>query len=411
MPVVIFRYDDYHADRGAQDASKSQIERRLLDIFSRHNVPLTMGVVPNVVEDYVGTFQPANLSTCQRANLPTFQLVNDREKLTALKAAIARGVVEPALHGWQHQNVNTLACWQVDKLERANVPTFQRSNVPTFQPANVPTSQRNSEFVGLQFEEQLRKIEQGKRALEEWLETPVVSFIPPWNTYDEQTVRALDAVHIRALSASLSTAPNGSGLSPCQGEATALVCLPRTCALAEFDDALTEVKNVGRLAGWNVGRLERWQVKRSNVPTFQRSNVPTCQPGNVPTFQRSNLPTCQPDVAVIVMMFHHFSFFESDDPLARQYANVSLEQLESLVARCARDETIETLTIGEAARRYRDQLSDGRFAAAVQYDACLRRLSHKRYIGKHLARRFPHRAFYPVEFYRKRLKWLQALAR
>ena len=236
--------------------------------------------------------------------------------------------------------------------------------------------------MGLQFEEQLRKIEQGKRALEEWLETPVVSFIPPWNTYDEQTVRALDAVNIRALSASLGTVPNELGRSTCQGEATALVCLPRTCALSEFDDALAEVKKVGRLA-------------RSNVPTFQRSNV----------------PTCPRDVTVIVMMFHHFSFFDSDDALARQYANVSLEQLESIVARCARDETIETLSVGEAARRYHDPLCDGRFAAAAQYDDCLRRLSHKRYVGKRLACRYPHRAYYPVEFNRKRLKWLQSLSR
>lgn len=347
MTVVVFRYDDYHADRGAQDASKSQIERRLLDIFSRHNVPLTMGVVPNVVADYVGTLA--------RSNVQTFKLVDDREKLTALKTAIARGVVEPALHGWQHQNVSALA----------------RSNVKTLK--------RNSEFMGLQFEEQLRKIEQGKRALEEWLETPVESFIPPWNTYDEQTVRALDAVHIRALSASLGTAPNGLGLSTCQGEATALVCLPRTCALAEFDDALKEVKRVQTID----------HRSRDNETGGQRSR----------------------SLAFIVMMFHHFSFFGSDDPLARQYANISLGQLESIVARCARDETIETLSIGEAARRYRDQLCDGRFAAAVQYDHCLRRLNHKRYIGKHLARRFPHRAFYPAEFYQRRLKWLQMLSR
>lgn len=359
MPVVIFRYDDYHADRGAQDASKSQIERRLLDIFSRYNVPLTMGVVPNVAEDY-------ETSDSQRY----FPLAADREKLTALKTAIARGVIEPALHGWQHQNNRTLG----NDRRRQETTGDSRKQHPVVpcRPLSSPslsTSQRNSEFMGLQFEEQLRKIEQGKRALEEWLETPVVSFIPPWNTYDEQTVRALDAVNLRALSASLSTAPNGLGLSTCQGEATALVYLPRTCALAEFDDALAEIQKVGAVRS----------------------------------------PSRDGDGVFIVMMFHHFSFFESDNALARQYANVSLEQLESIVARCARDETIEPLSIGEAARRYRDQLCDGRFAAAVQYDDCLRHLSHRRYVGKRLARRYPHRAFYPVEFYRRRLKWLRIL--
>ncbi len=369
MPVVIFRYDDYHADRGAKEASKSQIERRLLDIFSRHQVPLTMGVVPNVAEDY-------ETPDAQRY----FPLADDHEKLNALKAAIARGVVEPALHGWQHQNNRTLGNDRRQQ-ETTGDDGKQHPVIPYRSPSPpLPSaSQRNSEFMGLQFEEQLRKIEQGKRALEEWLETPIVSFIPPWNTYDEQTVRALDAVHIRALSASLSTVPHESGLSTCQGEATALVYLPRTCALSEFDDALKEARKVQTTD----------HRPRDKETTGQRSGV------------RSPV--------VIVMMFHHFSFFDSDDALARQYANVSLEQLESIVARCARDETIETLSIGETARRYQNQLCDGRFAAAVQYDDCLRRLSHKRYVGKRLARRYPHRAYYPVEFYHKRLKWLQIL--
>jgi hypothetical protein len=317
MPVVIFRYDDYHADRGAKDTSKSQIEYRLLEIFSRWNVPLTMGVVPNVAEDYEVPSSPRY-----------YPLAEDGEKLQALKTAVERGIIEPALHGWQHEAV------------------FKNG--------------RQSEFMGLTFDAQLSKIQQGQRTLEDCLETSVSSFIPPWNTYDEQTIRALDAVNIRALSAAFGTARHG--------EAAALVFLPRTCALSEFDQARMEIEKV--------------------------ENGLRAVPAEGVTF--------------IVMMFHHFSFFESDDKLARQYANVSLEQLESIVERCARDASVQTLSIGEAARRYQEQLSDGRFAAAVQYDDGLRRLRDKRFIGG-LAHRYPHRAFYPVEFYRKRLRWLGTL--
>jgi hypothetical protein len=318
VTVIIFRYDDYHADRGAKDASKSRIEYRLLDIFSRHQVPITMGVVPNVSEDYEVA-----------SSRHYFPLSDDRKKFVALQDAVACGVVEPALHGYQHETVTQ--------------------------------NGRKSEFMGLQFDAQLRKIQQGQRALETWLNVPIASFIPPWNTYDEQTVRALEAVNIPALSASLGTA--------CQGEATALVHLPRTCALSEFDEALAEVRGVGN--------------GRRAVPS---------------------------GVKFIVMMFHHFSFFDSDDALARQYANVSLEQLESIVERCAHDENIQALSIGEAAHRYKEQLQDGRFAAAVQYDDCRLRLGHKRLIGAPLARRYPHRAFYPIAFYQKRLPWLKRLA-
>jgi hypothetical protein len=80
----------------------------------------------------------------------------------------------------------------------------------------------------LQFNAQLRKIQQGQWALEAWLDTPIASFISPWNIDDEQTVRVLELVNVRAWFASLGIA--------CKGEATALLFRPLTRALSEFNN-------------------------------------------------------------------------------------------------------------------------------------------------------------------------------
>lgn len=72
--------------------------------------------------------------------------------------------------------------------------------------------------AGLQFEEQVRKNQQSQRALEAWLNMTIASFTSPWNTYNQQTIRTLNAGNSRALSGSLGIA--------CKGEAVALVYFP-----------------------------------------------------------------------------------------------------------------------------------------------------------------------------------------
>jgi hypothetical protein len=68
-----------------------------------------------------------------------------------------------------------------------------------------------SEFAGDRYDRQLRKIGGGKRYLERTFGVPVISFIPPWNDYDENTCRALSAAGVHVLSAELK-GPTGADL-------------------------------------------------------------------------------------------------------------------------------------------------------------------------------------------------------
>jgi hypothetical protein len=88
-----------------------------------------------------------------------------------------------------------------------------------------------SEFAGLSYEDQLQKIQKGKESLETGLRLsiPVSVFVPPWNSYDDNTLRALEATHFHCLSASVLGGANSS---------TALAFLPCTCPIAAIRDAV-----------------------------------------------------------------------------------------------------------------------------------------------------------------------------
>ena len=253
---MVFRYDDYHASYGEATRAQDEIERRFLEAFAERSVPLTLGVVA----DY-GARRP---------------LEDDAPKLDALRDAVASGRAEAALHGVTHQSLS-------------------------------PDGQRDSEFAGQPPEEQAERLRRGKHGLESWLgEGTVASFIPPWNTFDDATLAALDALGIIALSAALSERP-----------AEPLVAVPHTCGLRHLRRTLR------RLDG---------------------------RPGHV----------------FVVCMFHHFSFTDSPDPLARTYGQIALAELPPLLAWCRGRPGIEFLTIGRAAAQYRDKLTDGRVAEAAE---------------------------------------------
>jgi len=252
--IVAFRYDDYHARLGTRDEPKDEIERRFLGIFAEHQVPLTLGVVPKYANQ--------------------FPLAEDPGKLELLRAHLASGRMEAALHGFTHQSF-------------------------------AAPGARNSEFTGTPPEQQAERLRAGKAMLEDWLGTSVVSFIPPWNTYDEATVAALTGLGFSTLSADLSQAPVPE--PP--------VALPHTCGFRELRGTL------------------RWLTRR-------------------------------PGLGVVVCMFHHFSFTESPYDSARTYGRTTLAGLGDLLAWCRGQAGVELKTLGDAAERVRELFRDGRVDAA-----------------------------------------------
>jgi peptidoglycan/xylan/chitin deacetylase (PgdA/CDA1 family) len=138
--IVVFRNDDI------QEFSGSAAERRFLQLFVENGIPQTYALVPFKKD-----------------------LEKENDLVSLLKDQQAKGLAEIALHGYAHEN---------------------------------HTGKRRSEFIGRPFEEQLEKIRSGKAHLERIFQHEIVSFIPPFNSYDQQTLRACAQSGIKVLSSS-----------------------------------------------------------------------------------------------------------------------------------------------------------------------------------------------------------------
>lgn len=145
---IIFRFDDISASSGVD------IEKAIFDAFLAQRIPLTVGVIPFECAGDVHVATP-----------------QEEVPLTDSKFSLLRHLqdegFEMAQHGFSHQ-------------VRAGYGF-------------------HTEFVGRPFDDQLSRIARGKHYLETQLK--IESFIPPWNGYDGITIRALEALDFRTLSA------------------------------------------------------------------------------------------------------------------------------------------------------------------------------------------------------------------
>ncbi|HSV75214.1 MAG TPA: polysaccharide deacetylase family protein [Chthonomonadales bacterium] len=139
---VVFRFDD------PSMVSSAAIEREVVGILQRYGAPCTVAVIPEVVVGSVHDSRP------QRS------LKLSGAKAHMLSAWAREGAIEVAAHGLSHQtnSLHSTAPW--------------------------------SEFVGLPYAEQLRRLVRSRQILEAAIGVPVRAFVPPWNSYDLVTLRA-----------------------------------------------------------------------------------------------------------------------------------------------------------------------------------------------------------------------------
>lgn len=177
---VFFRYDDYCA------TSDAVVDNGLIELFGKHGLCCTFAVIPRVTEGNYRDPQPRE------------SLALDDTRRQALAAAAQAGIVDVALHGYEH-----------------------RSNG-----LGMP----HSEFRGLEYAAQSDKIRRGRALLEAIIARPVLSFVPPWNTYDEGTLKALDDNGICCLSA--------NRYGPVIDTIDTMRFLPITVELADLESAV-----------------------------------------------------------------------------------------------------------------------------------------------------------------------------
>lgn len=177
--TIAFRFDDYSA------TSNTLLEKNLINAFDKNGLSITIGVIPNIMTgDY------------HQSDGDSYETLPENKK-DILRNAYFKGVIEVALHGYTHQ----------------------RNKV----------SQTMSEFAGLEYEKQYDLLKTGQTMLEEIIHAPVTTFIPPWNSYDNNTLKALDALDFKTISADFNGTYNTT---------TPLQFLPFTCDLAGFKSTL-----------------------------------------------------------------------------------------------------------------------------------------------------------------------------
>lgn len=184
--TIVFRYDDYSS------RSNTDLEEKILQAFSRYKACCTFSIIPFVkAVDYLD--------------------INPQEviPLTAAKAEIARkamaaGAMDAAQHGYSHQRQSYSHGWY-------------------------------TEYEGLDYDSQLHKIRIGKVFLEKILGANIITFVPPYNSYDANTLKILEKLNFRCLSASVrgQTVPF-----------TSLKILPETCTLAQLRDVIGYARKI-----------------------------------------------------------------------------------------------------------------------------------------------------------------------
>jgi len=185
---VVFRYDDYSG------VSFTGFETRLLRVFEKTQTPLTVGIIPfSVSRDYH--------DTSSQSEIPLTE-----EKAAILREAIEAGIVEPALHGYNHQS----------------------------RPR--PLWGEFTEFKGLSRDEQMRRIREGQEFLKKILDHDVKIFIPPWNVEDRTTHEILESLGFLGVSSGFD---GGGGVV---NDKSSLKFLTATADLLRFYEALRSAR-------------------------------------------------------------------------------------------------------------------------------------------------------------------------
>lgn len=153
---VIFRYDDFSADRSGErenDLGKQRIweaEQIVDGLFQKFDFPYVIAIIP----------QKNGVS-----------LSDDPEKVEFIKHAVQAEKVEVAQHGFAHIN-------------------------------HTKENHKVGEFRERDYETQLQDIKIGKEILCKSCElSGITTFVPPWNTWDNNTAKALKKTGFSILSA------------------------------------------------------------------------------------------------------------------------------------------------------------------------------------------------------------------
>lgn len=146
--ILVLRYDDY------RNTSSDTVVKEILSLIENYDATCSFGVIPfhgNITDS--STYKKFMLNSV---------------KTNLILEYVSNGDIEICQHGFSHQS--------------------------------TIKSQFDSEFKGLGYYEQLEKIKLGKQNLDSIFQKEIITFIPPWNSYDEVTLKALYDLNFKNVS-------------------------------------------------------------------------------------------------------------------------------------------------------------------------------------------------------------------
>ena len=181
MIKVAFRFDDPSL------TSNHDLESRVIDISSRFSIKINFAVIP-----YKSI----------KGQLQSFS----REKARHLVESYTDDLIEISQHGYAHVNVDS-----------------------TDDP---------SEFFGVPAGQQLEMIHGGKKVLDNLFSTKNRGFVPPWNSFDHNTLRIIETNDFLFLSA---------GWKIPESVPSHIPLLPRTCHIHTLIETIEHNQSYQRL--------------------------------------------------------------------------------------------------------------------------------------------------------------------
>jgi len=149
---LIFRYDDYCGS----PTKPFDIDREIINLFVSRGIPMVIGVVPLIAKDVYNY-----------KNTEYYSLRDDEKRIKLLNYAL-ENKFQISLHGLTHQRTRDFI---------------------------------RSEFKSLPYNVQYDKIHQGIEILTETFpDNKVEVFIPPWNSFDDMTVKSAHSLGIEVIS-------------------------------------------------------------------------------------------------------------------------------------------------------------------------------------------------------------------
>ena len=303
---VVFRINDYQA-------RNSGLYTKVLEIFKRYRVPVTVGVLPYNLQMALGgpqnaaqvVGQSSRQNTDKNAGQAAGQNTDknagqDSKQATAqalaadimyLKMLADSGWVEIAQNGYKHV-------------------------------INYSNDHFKSEFYGRSYEVQNREISEGRKIVQQITGHTPTTFIPPWDSYDHHTTQVLSALGYNCV------APSRYGFFNTTNPTLAYI--PHTT----YPQYLQET-------------LEKIRFDQVNGKEFTQAEL------------------------TAVVIIHDYDFTESGKkPVENDRETLTLEQFELLIQQTVNNQDLQLATVAQLAKQ-KELYSNEKYRKSSQPDYLL----------------------------------------